>query len=154
MTRSIPSMPLPGAVAIALFAVLSGCGFSERLNTPPESLEPEGGYPDVVQDPRPLVARITAIKTARTPGGIILRAFADPGAAGYWDPDLVDVTPDDPTGDVITLEFRAMPPAAGAGIAAGSDGTLDAATFLSDAETRGMRRIEVVGASGSRSFSP
>lgn len=131
--------------AMAAIFLLCACGGRND----PNSLEPEGGYVLDNADPRPLVARVTSLETSNTPGGIIVRAFGDPPTQGYWDPDLVDVTPVGAGIDTITLEFRAAPPVDREPTGTPESRRIDAAAFLSTAEMRGKTRIEVVGASGA-----
>ncbi len=140
------------ALCLAVLSpALSGCG---GTRTAPDSLEPEGGYVAAAPDSRPLVSRIVSVETHPTPGGLIVRAFGDPGRAGYWDPDLVDVTADDDDSGTITLEFRVRPPRAAASATTQGDRTIDAAAFLSTPHLRDRTRIEVRGATGSTSIRP
>ena len=136
-----------GLVA-GLLVALAACG----PRPAPGSLAPEGGYPPTEVDTRALVPEIASVAAERTPGGVIVRAVGLTPTPGYWDPDLVNTTPDDAAG-TITFEFRVRPPPEGAATGTAGAPRMEAAAFLSDARLRGVSRIEVLGAGTARAIA-
>jgi len=138
----------PLVLIAALLVALSACG----PRPAPGSLAPEGGYPPTEVDTRELVPEIAALTAERTAGGLILRAVGRTPTPGYWNPDLVNTTPDDAEG-TITFEFRVRPPPEGAGADTAGPRRIEAAAFLSNARLRDTSRIEVVGAGTARAIT-
>lgn len=103
-------------------------------------------------DPRPLVAQVSDVELDRAPGGIILRATGLPPTQGFYAIGLLE---EEATEDaaVLRFQFRAQPPDSPAPAGSAASRSLTAGTFISTAALRGVRRIEVVGATNTRSRS-
>ncbi len=150
--RRIPTRTM-GLAALVLVMTVAGCGRFSR--TPPDTLEPQGGFPEAESDPRPLIAQVTALQIESAPGGIIIRALGEPPTLGYWDPGLVRVggaigEEADTDPDTLEFTFRARPPLLAEPAGSARARQIEAAVFVADAALTGVSRIAVLGAQSSR----
>ncbi len=143
-------------VAAGLIAVLvlSGCGTrlnpmnwfggnkEQRLDAAPE---------EFTADPRALVAEVTRLSIERMPGGAIVRATGLPPTQGFWDAELVADDGLPPENGEITFSFRVAEPLYARPASTRQSREIEVATFLSDNELSGVRRITVIGQSNRRS---
>jgi len=143
-------------LTLALCGAIAGCGDS-NLNPfnwfggeeAPVVVAPDGE----VVDPRPLVDQVTSVTVERAPGGAIVRATGLPPMQGYWSAALVpadrDVLPDE--NGVLTLDFRALPPASPQPAGTPQSREIVTGFFLSEQDLRPVRSILVRAERNSRS---
>lgn len=148
-------MPTRLILSLCVLATLAGCArISEsRLNpfnwfsgaqSDAESFVP----PDPVEaDPRPLVAQVTALQVARTPGGAIIRATGLPPTQGFYGAGLLVEDFGEPQEGVLTYQFRVVPPPETARVSTRQSREIIVGQFLSNQALEGVRVIRVVGAS-------
>ncbi|MEJ2022487.1 MAG: hypothetical protein P8X43_10760 [Maritimibacter sp.] len=73
------------------------------------AVEPSGGWP-TGEDPRELVAQITALSVDRTTAGAIVHATGLPPKIGYWEAELVAENDGKPVDGVVTYRFHVWSP--------------------------------------------
>lgn len=110
------------------------------------AVEPVDGWPSTDDDPRELVAQITALSVERTTSGGIVHATGLPPKIGYWEAELVAENHGRPVDGVITYRFRIWPPLWEQGTGNEYTRSIDVAAYLSDTELRKVREIKVIGA--------
>ena len=145
-------------LAVLTLAALPGCGWLADSPVNPGNWfgprEPRQVQPDEVvapaADPRGPIARVTAARLEPVPGGAILRATGLPATQGFWDAALVAVPAEDPA--VRVFAFRVAPPLT-ADLTRGPVREIVAATFLTDRDLAGVRRITVQGAANAVSVN-
>lgn len=101
-----------------------------------------------VVDARVLIAEVTALEVARTPGGAIIRATGIAASQGYFNAQLVPVSSEN---GVLTYDFRVEAPAGYEPLGSAASRQITVAEVLTLQELRGIRQIVVRGASNSRS---
>lgn len=156
MGASMSRAPL---AALCLFFALGACsGVSEsRLNpfnwfSGAESEEIAAAPQDgVVQDPRPLVARVTDLQLERVRGGAILRATGVTPTQGWWNAALVPESREGVADGVLSLRFVAVPPPRPTRISTPQSREVTVAVRLRDSDLRGVRELRVVGAENRQS---
>lgn len=138
-----------GGLAVAL--LLAACGES-RLNPfnwfGGSTEEDTVAVVEVVTDPRPLVAEVTALTIDRTPTGAIVRARGLPPTQGWWAAELVPVETEDPA-DVV-YEFRVVPPPAATPVSTPRSREIVVAAFIPNLQLAQVRRITVRGQNSAR----
>jgi len=151
MRLSVVALRLPPLLALVLVA---GCGVGNWFSrSPPETLEPAGGFAPETADPRPLIADVTALRLEPTPYGVILHAEAMPPTPGWWDTDLVPAgNGEGGAGGTLVYEFRGRPPLAPQPGSNAAARRVEAAAFIPNRRLDGVGRITVAGAGGSRSL--
>ncbi|MCV2870399.1 hypothetical protein OEW28_17435 [Defluviimonas sp. WL0002] len=146
------------AVAVALS--LAGCATirDSRLNpfnwfgrseeTSVQVPETASGIPN---DPRLLVAQVTALEVARMPGGAIVRATGLPPTQGWWKAELVAENGGDPVDGVMTYRFVLAPPVEAQPASTTQSREVTAAAYLSNVKLEQIRTVVVIGETNSRS---
>lgn len=129
------------AAALTLTLVLAGCGswFGAEDSAAAE--------PEVVTDPRPLVADVLSLKVDAIPSGAIIRATGLPVTQGYWSADLV-ARPLEADGTLV-FDFRILPPLADLPQGSQPSREVTAAVSLTNYKLRNVSRIVVQGKNGS-----
>lgn len=152
--------PLLAALTVAL--MLGACGKvrDSRLNPlnwfgrSSEQTLTEAYIAPEVQDPRPLMQQITAMRVEPTPGGAIVHATGLPPQQGYWETDLLSLNDGKPNENgVLVFQFRANGPIAQTATGTPYSREVTAATFLTNQALAGVRTIVVQGAQNQRSAS-
>jgi hypothetical protein len=85
------------------------------------------------------------------PGGAIVRATGLPPTQGFWDAELVADDGLTPENGEIAFSFRVAEPLYTRPASTRQSREIEVATFLSDTELSGVRRITVIGQSNRRS---
>ncbi len=101
------------------------------------------------EDPRALVAQVTALKVEPYPGGAIVRATGVPPTQGYWEAELV-AQPLDDQGRLV-FEFRVFPPVVPAAAGTPYSRQITVAAALSTIRLQGVNAIVVQGAGNALS---
>ena len=96
------------------------------------------------EDPRALVAQVTALKVEPYPGGAIVRATGLPPTQGYWSAELVAL-PLDENGQLV-YEFRVFAPVEPVASGTPYSRQINVATALSTIRLTGVSRVTVQGA--------
>lgn len=130
--------------------LLAGCGRAARLNPftwfgrgePARRVEPVEVA--TVEDPRPLIDRVTRLEIARTPGGAIVRATGLPPVQGWHSAGLVRSGTDEP--GLLAFQFRALPPVQPQRASRPESREIVVATYLTDQELAPVREIRVSAA--------
>lgn len=110
----------------------------------------------VQADPRPLVDQVTAMEVERLPGGAILRATGLPPAQGFWDAELVPyrgTTGNPVDAGVLVYDFRLAPPPYRTRIGTPFSREIEVATYLTENDLAGIRRIVIRGMRTERSVA-
>ncbi len=105
-------------------------------------------------DPRALMPQITDARSERASGGIILRVTGLPAQQGWSQAELIPQNEGFARDGVMSFEFRALPPRVRTQTSTPQSREVVVATFLSDAQLAGVRRIQVIGAGGGVSVRP
>lgn len=142
-------------LVLAIGLGLTGCSGDNFLsrglrNTPPETLEPKGGYGPSVVDGRQLIAQVTSLRVESSHGGAIIRATGLADRQGYWNAGLVLAPADSGATSEMRLEFRVHPPATPAPGGPERSREITAAVFATNQELNGIRSITVVGAQNAQ----
>lgn len=145
-------------VAIAVMVLLTGCGrlTESRLNPfnwfeRDRQVESRIPASEIERDPRPLVDQVLSVTIERTPGGGILRASGLPPTQGHWDPALLlDQTRSN--GGVLVYQFRLQRPGTDQRVSTPQSREVVVAEFLTDQVLAGVREIQILGVTGSRSI--
>jgi hypothetical protein len=111
------------------------------------SLAPGKGYVDFT-DTRPMISSLTSLSTERSPDGAIIRASGVVPALGYYDAQLVKITPEKP--GQLLYQFRARPPEGSTAIGAARQRDITVAVFLTLQQLEGIREIKVLAAENAR----
>ncbi|MGR3756970.1 MAG: hypothetical protein ACU0AT_07065 [Tranquillimonas sp.] len=145
--------------AVLVLGLAAGCArvAESRFNpfnwfggsTEVATLTPPEGYAAAPVDRRPLMDQIAALSVDRTPGGAIVRATGLPPSQGWWDGELVAAG--EPEAGILTLQFRAVPPARPSRVSTPRSREVVVGLFLSDRELEGLREIRVNAARNARS---
>jgi hypothetical protein len=137
-----------GGLAVVL--ALAACGESRwnPLNWFGNSTEETVAVVEVVTDPRPLVAEVTALTVERTPTGAIVRARGLPPTQGWWAAELVPVETESPA--EVVYEFRVVPPPAPTASSTPRSREIVVATFIPNLRLAEVRRITVRGQNSAR----
>ncbi len=152
-------MRRPIAVLLVATIAVTGCSRirESRLNpfnwfgkSKSEQVQVVDGVP---QDPRPLVAQVTALEVARQPGGAIVRASGLPPTQGWWQADLLPVNDGVAEDGTLTYRFVVSQPLEPRRVSTPQSREVTAAVYLSDIRLQEVRQIVVQGASNSRSVS-
>lgn len=130
-----------------LLGWLGGQG-TQSQPTGGRGLAPRGGYPSD-QDTRPLAGQIVGLARDRTPSGIILTATVRMPRPGYSGAELVFTGRD--SNGLAQFDLRARAPGTGSPPAFQD---IVVGHYLTWAQLNGIRRIQVQGASNSRSIRP
>ena len=148
----------PLAVLSLLFALGACGGVSEsRLNpfnwfSGSESENIAAAPQDAaVQDPRPLVTRVTDMQLERVRGGAILRATGTTPTQGWWSPALIPEFREGAVDGVLSLRFVAVPPPRTMAVSTPQSREVTVALRLSESELRGVRELRVQGAENRQS---
>ncbi len=116
-----------------------------------ETLKPiEGAV--VERDHRRPIAEVASLRIDQTPGGVIVHAVGMPLTQGYFDAELVSLSDDRSVDGVLAYEFRVWEPRGFEATGTAPSREVDVALFISNISLSGVREIQVVGASNSRSF--
>lgn len=139
------------AVLVACALVLTGCARVSESRFNPfnwfggSRSEERVATVQERSDPRPLVARITALRVERTPSGAIIRATGVPPTQGWYAGELVPEA-DGPVGGVLAYRFRAAPPLESARVSTQQSRELVVAVSVSSITLADTRVIRVIGA--------
>lgn len=114
-------------------------------------LAPRGGF-STTQDTRQIVGNITGLSADRTATGVIIRATALLPSEGFYAADLVLIGITER--GVATYQFRANPPASVRRNVPAHLRQIVAAVYLTTAQARAVRGIQVQGAHNSRTVRP
>ncbi|MEM9971767.1 MAG: hypothetical protein AAF762_11815 [Pseudomonadota bacterium] len=134
--------------------VLSGCGdsglnpfgwFGGQQEEPTETVS--DAQIVTIEDPRPLIASVTAVRVERTPGGAIVRATGLPPEQGWHSAGLV--RRGSVSNGVLTFDFRAIPPETPTRTSTVQSRELVVAFTLSNTTLQSVRQIRVVGATNA-----
>ena len=141
-----------GIALVAVLATVAGCARVAESRFNPfnwfgNDREITTTAPEVIADPRPLVAQVSSITIDPAPGGAILRAVGLPPRQGHFEGDLV-VQP--ATAGVLAFQFRVVPPFEPTRVSTDRSRELVVARFLSDQTLQGIREIQVFGAENAR----
>jgi hypothetical protein len=94
---------------------------------------------------------VTALRIEQAPAGVLVTAVGLPQTQGYFEVSLDPVTPEDGARpDTLIYELRAVPPAPAIRTSTPQSRELQVGTYISDAELRGVRTIEVRGLRNKR----
>lgn len=157
-------MRRPLIAALTALLALSACGGGDRTATndrgsrlnplnwfgrnAPEvapTLAPQGGYPTLPEDRRPMVPRIVDMQIRPTPGGVILYAVGLPPSQGWWDADLIADNNGDPVDGTLSYAFVVMPPFRPSPAGAPATREVTAARFIPGTRLTDVRQITVRG---------
>ncbi len=138
-----------GAVAFAL----SGCETSVSSFNPLNWFSSEPTAAQAAQsvplgqsrDIRPLIPVVSTVVLERTTSGVILRATGVPPTQGWFEADLVSETRGEPVSGVLTLDFRAVPPAGQTLQSTQQSREIVVGRFISSFDLAKIREIRVVG---------
>lgn len=157
--------PAPVALSLALAVALSGCGIGKSKLNPWNwfkheevmTLEPKDGYPDITEDPRELIAQVTALEVRPTQGGAIVAATGLTPTQGWWGAELLAENDGKPVEGVMTYRFVVAWPDPGSP-AAGRVSTpqsreVTAAAFIPNVRLNEVAKVVVVGADNQRAIS-
>lgn len=111
-----------------------------------------GPVPAATPDPRPLIARITALQLDRAPAGGIVYARGLPPTQGYYDAALVPLNRGRPVDGVLRYEFRASPPLAGTPVGTNRSREIVAGAEIPRAVLNATTSIEVIAAANRQSI--
>mgnify|MGYP003417419154 FL=1 len=151
------------ALTVTLVLALAGCGGfrDSRLNPlnwfgrsqeGPATLTPKDGYS--AEDPRPLVAEVTALSIEQTDGGAIVSATGLPPTQGWWDAELIADNDGLPNEDgVLTYRFVVVPPPGQRRVSTAQSREVTAGDFLSNIDLQTISSVVVQGQANSRSVS-
>ncbi|ADE85241.1 hypothetical protein [Rhodobacter capsulatus] len=157
--------PAPVALSLALALALSGCGIGKtKLNpwnwfTHEEvmTLAPKEGYPDVKEDPRELIAQVTALEVKQTQGGAIVAATGLTPTQGWWGAKLLAENDGKPVEGVMTYRFVVAWPDPGSPaanrISTPQSREVTAAAFINNVLLAEVTKVVVIGAETQRSIS-
>jgi len=141
------------AVMVVASFVLSGCGDS-GLNPfgwfggQDENVETLAEVELVtIEDPRPLIPRVTSLRIDRTPGGAIIRATGLPDQQGWHHAALVIRDDGVPQNGILTFDFRAVPPPTTTRSSTVQSREVTVARTISSIALQNVRTIRVVSAS-------
>lgn len=146
-------MKLPIIAVLVLATALGGCGrFKDSRLNPLNwfGQARQAAVSDLYirpEDPRALVAQVTALKVEPYPGGAIVRATGVPPSQGYWEAELV-AQPLDDKGRLV-FEFRVFPPLAPTAAGTPYSRQITVATALSTIKLKGVDSIVVQGANNA-----
>ncbi len=115
------------------------------------TLAPGRGY-GFATETRPMVDQVTALSIEKTATGAIIRATALTPTQGYHSADLV-LMPSTKAGEV-SFQFRARPPAQPFRTGPTHLREIVVGFAISQAQLRGIRRINIIAARNSRSIRP
>ena len=137
-----------GGLAVAL--LLAACGESRwnPLNWFGNSSEETVTVVEVIEDPRPLVAEVTALTIDRTPTGAIVRARGLPPTQGWWAAELVREETESPA--EVVYEFRVVPPLGPTPSSTPRSREITVAAFIPNIRLAEVRRITVRGQNSAR----
>ena len=147
-------------MVIAVALSLAGCAkirdskinpfnwYGRSKEGPAQVIETASGIPN---DPRLLVAEVTALEVARIPGGAIVRANGLPPTQGWWKAELVAENGGKPVDGILTYRFVVAHPIGTKPVSTPQSREVTAARSLSNIALEEIRRIVVVGANNSRS---
>lgn len=155
--------PAPVALSLALALALSGCGQS-KLNPwnwfkheQVMTLAPKEGYPDVKEDPRELIAQVTALEVKQTQGGAIVAATGQTPTQGWWGAKLLAENDGKPVDGVMTYRFVVAWPdpqsPAASRVSTPQSRDVTAAAFIDNVMLAEVKKIVVIGADTQRSIS-
>jgi hypothetical protein len=111
------------------------------------SLAPRKGYVDFT-DTRPMISNVTSLSSERSPDGAIIRASGVVPALGYYDAQLVKITPEKP--GQLLYQFRARPPEGSTALGAARQRDITATVFLTLQQLESIREIKVLAAENAR----
>lgn len=160
MTPIRRSATLPLLLASSL--ALAGCGWMNPFNWfhQPEvktTLDPEGGYPVVEDDPRQLIAEVTGLEVKKTQGGAIVVAVGLPPSQGWWGAELLPENDGEPVDGVMSYRFVAAwpDPESPAAQRTGSPESreISAAAFINNVKLTRVKKVVVIGATNQRALS-
>ncbi len=144
------------AAALSILLLLSACGAVRDSRFNPfnwfggaEERRVAVVVEEAPADPRPLVAEVRNLAVERIPGGAIIRAMGLPPTQGYWDAELVRITPEGTAGTLV-YEFRVFPPPAPARRSTERSREVVVGRYVSDQDLAGIRSITVIGAQNRR----
>ena len=138
-------------IALALSLTLTGCArVSESRFNPFNwfgSSEPAttSAPVELQTDPRPRIARITALVIEPTPTGAIVRATGLTATQGWYAAALVPET-DGPVGGEMVYSFRAVPPETPQPVSTDRSRELTVARALSRQDLAAIRSVRVIAA--------
>ena len=142
-------------VTAALIATLVVAGCSTRLNPfnwfgdDEETIAAAPG--EFTNDPRDLVAQVTALRIERVVGGAIIHATGLPPVQGYWQAELVAQNNELPNqSGQLVYEFRVFPPLLTRPASSVQSREIHVAHYVSDETLSGARGITVLGDGNSR----
>lgn len=157
--------PAPVALSLALAVALSGCGFGQSKLNPwnwfkheeVTTLAPKEGYPEAKDDPRELVATVTALAVNPTQGGAIVAATGLTPTQGWWGAELLAENDGKPVDGVVTYRFVVAWPDPGTPaanrVSTPQSREVTAAAFLNNVRLSEVTKIVVVGAGNQRAIS-
>ncbi|WP_444451893.1 hypothetical protein ACTTAI_12590 [Rhodobacter capsulatus] len=157
--------PAPVALSLALALALSGCGFGKSKLNPWNwfkheqvmTLAPKDGYPDVKEDPRELIAHVTALEVKQTQGGAIVAATGQTPTQGWWGAKLLAENDGKPVNGVMTYRFVVAWPdpqsPAASRVSTPQSRDVTAAAFIDNVLLAEVTKIVVIGADTQRSIS-
>ncbi|ETD84851.1 hypothetical protein [Rhodobacter capsulatus] len=157
--------PAPVALSLAVALALSGCGIGKtKLNpwnwfTHEEvmTLAPKEGYPDVKEDPRELIAQVTALEVKQTQGGAIVAATGLTPTQGWWGAKLLAENDGKPVEGVMTYRFVVAWPDPGSPaanrVSTPQSREVTAAAFINNVLLAEVTKVVVIGAETQRSIS-
>ncbi|MFD2172535.1 hypothetical protein [Rhodobacter lacus] len=160
MTLIRRSAALPLLLASSL--VLTGCGWMNPFNwfrhqEVTQTLEPKGGYPDIEDDTRELIADVVALEVRPSQGGAIVAATGLPPTQGWWGTALLPENDDEPVDGEMRYRFVAVWPEPGSAVAArvgpASSREVTATAFIDNVKLARVKKIVVIGANTQRAIS-
>jgi hypothetical protein len=144
--------------ALALVAGLAGCGQGGGQGWNPVNWFSPGPRvvtmappPPAIDDPRPLVASLTAMTVEPMPGGAIVRATGLPPTQGWWAAELLPGPEAERAEGRLSFRFVIVPPPGPTRVSTQPSREVTAGYFLSNRDLQGIREITVIAAGGSRS---
>jgi len=141
---------------LSLGAVVAGCGGGvigrSRLNPRNWFRRSENrarrAAAEAADVTNPLVGEVVSFVVDPVQGGAILRATGRTPTQGWWEAELAEVTTEEP--DVLTLEFRILPPIKQADVNTPRSREVTVAVYRSNIKLTGIREIVVQGATNAR----
>ncbi|SOC10481.1 hypothetical protein [Rhodobacter maris] len=160
MTLIRRSVPLPLLLATSL--ALTGCGWMNPFNwfrhqEVAQTLAPPGGYPDIENDKRRLIADVVGLEVKPSQGGAIVAATGLPPTQGWWGTALLAENDGEPVEGEMRYRFVAVWPEPGS-LAAQRVGTpnsreVTATAYINSVKLARVKRIVVIGATNQRAIS-
>lgn len=126
---------------------------ADNLQSPgtAQTLAPRRGY-GYITDTRLLVDQVTTLKVEKTATGAIIRTTGLPATQGFNSAELVLVASD--RSNEVTFQFRVRPPTQPTQTSPVFLREIVAAQFISNAQLRGIRRINVIAQRNRLSTRP